>query len=166
MATRARDKETADDVEKNNVEKHQAKDHSDENSGVLNDKEKERKPLLELRKVKSEAIESSGSKGQQRRKKALSTKKEQRACRKSGLVLPQCFSANRGPPNSTTPKPFRPRPLNQERGILQELRQMNKEVVNRVEREEKTSNHGGEAAEKEARSLDVFWFLKPCTLSS
>ncbi|KAL0374248.1 UNVERIFIED_CONTAM: hypothetical protein Sradi_3340500 [Sesamum radiatum] len=183
MATRAKDKETADNVEKNNVEKHQAKDHSDENSGVLNDKEKERKPLLELRKVKSEAIESSGSKGQQRRKKrnddaentpiSVDVKNIKHQEGAEGLLqirtcppTPQCFSANRGPPNSTTPKPFRPRPLNQERGILQELRQMNKEVVNRVEREEKTNNHGGEAAEKEARSLDVFWFLKPCTLSS
>ncbi|KAL0339118.1 UNVERIFIED_CONTAM: hypothetical protein Sangu_1433900 [Sesamum angustifolium] len=183
MATRTRDKETADDVEKHNVEKHQAKDHSDENVAVLNDKRKERKPLLELRKVKSEAIESSGSKGQQRRKKrnddaentpiSVDVKNIKHQEGAEGLLqirtcppTPQCFSANGGPPKSSTPKPFRPRPLNQERGILQELKQMNKEVVNRVEREAKSSNHGGEVAEKEARSLDVFWFLKPCTLSS
>ncbi|XP_011093507.1 uncharacterized protein LOC105173465 isoform X1 [Sesamum indicum] len=183
IATRTRDKETAVDVDRNNVEKHQGKDHSDENLGVLNDKEKERKPLLELPKVKSEAIELSGSKGQQRRKKrnddaentpiSVDVKNIKHQEGAEGLLqirtcppTPQCFSANRGPLKSTTPKPFRPRPLNQERGILQELKQMNKEVVNRVEREEKTSNHGGEAAEKEARSLDVFWFLKPCTLSS
>ncbi|XP_011093508.1 uncharacterized protein LOC105173465 isoform X2 [Sesamum indicum] len=181
IATRTRDKETAVDVDRNNVEKHQGKDHSDENLGVLNDKEKERKPLLELPKVKSEAIELSGSKGQQRRKKrnddaentpiSVDVKNIKHQEGAEGLLqirtcppTPQCFSANRGPLKSTTPKPFRPRPL--ERGILQELKQMNKEVVNRVEREEKTSNHGGEAAEKEARSLDVFWFLKPCTLSS
>lgn len=54
---------------------------------------------------------------------------------------------------------------NQERGILHELKQIEKEVT----REGKTSNHGGggdAGGEKEARSLDVFWFLKPCTLST
>lgn len=56
--------------------------------------------------------------------------------------------------------------FDQERGILQELKHTNKDVM-RVENEEKKTNKiGGEVAEKEARSLDVFWFLKPCTLSS
>lgn len=60
---------------------------------------------------------------------------------------------------------------NQERGILQEVKQKNEDLT-RTEREDnknKSNNHhhgGGEVAEKEARSLDVFWFLKPCTLSS
>lgn len=44
-------------------------DHTDENLGVKNDAAKERKPLLELSKEKSEATEMSGSKGKQRRKK-------------------------------------------------------------------------------------------------
>ncbi|KAL2251240.1 UNVERIFIED_CONTAM: hypothetical protein Sindi_2246300, partial [Sesamum indicum] len=128
IATRTRDKETAVDVDRNNVEKHQGKDHSDENLGVLNDKEKERKPLLELPKVKSEAIELSGSKGQQRRKKrnddaentpiSVDVKNIKHQEGAEGLLqnpdlssTPQCFSANRGPLKSTTPKPFRPRPL-------------------------------------------------------
>ncbi|CAA0816601.1 Unknown protein [Striga hermonthica] len=67
---------------------------------------------------------------------------------------PQCFSAGQGHSTASTPKPSRIRPpLNQERARLQDVKEMNKEI-NRV------------AAEKDARSLDVFWFLKPCTLSS
>ncbi|KAI3448902.1 hypothetical protein Pfo_005567 [Paulownia fortunei] len=180
LATRPRDKDNVDNVDGNDVEKQGAKDHTDENLGVLNDKEKERKPLLELGKEKSEVTEMSGSKKQQRRKKrnddaentpiSVEVKSIKHQEAESLLQIrtcpptPQCFSAGNGAPKTTTPKPFRPRPLNQERGILQELKQINKEI-NRVEREDKT-NHGGEVSEKEARSLDVFWFLKPCTLSN
>ncbi|PIM99308.1 hypothetical protein CDL12_28192 [Handroanthus impetiginosus] len=165
LATRPRDKENG-----NNVEKHEVENYADENSGTLNDKEKERKPLLELSKEKSE-VEKSGSKSQLRRKKrnddaentpiSVDVKNVKHQEAENLLQIrtypptPQCFSASRGPPKATTPMPFRP--MNQERGILQEVKKMNKE--------EKT-NHGGEIAEKEVRSLDVFWFLKPCTLSS
>lgn len=54
----------------------------------------------------------------------------------------------------------------QGRGILQEVEESNKEV----RKEEKKGNQeqavSSAAAEKEAKTLDVFWFLKPCTLSS
>ncbi|KAK6143150.1 hypothetical protein DH2020_023498 [Rehmannia glutinosa] len=171
LATRARDKENAEDVD---VKKQGAQDHVDENLGVLNDKEKERKPLLEMSKEKSEVMGMTGSKGQLRRKKRnddgentpicvdVKNIKGQEAESLSQIrtcpPTPQCFSAGHGHPKSTTPKPFRTRPLNEERGILQEVKQMNKEI-NKVEREEKIAN-------QDARSLDVFWFLKPCTLSS
>ncbi|KAL8542307.1 hypothetical protein ACS0TY_003247 [Phlomoides rotata] len=174
LATRTRDKENGNSVD----EKDQGFGaHTPENLGVTNDAEKERKPLLELSKEKSEAMEMSGSKGKQRRKKRyddaentpitidVKNIKNQEGGSKLSIrttpPTPQCFSA--GHSKATASKPLRARPL--ERGILQEVRQTNKDVT-RVEREEKTSILGGEVAEKEARSLDVFWFLKPCTLSS
>lgn len=69
LATRPRDKENASNVDENDVEKQGARDHTDENLGVLNDRGNERKPLLELSKEKSEVMEMSSSKGQLRRKK-------------------------------------------------------------------------------------------------
>lgn len=62
LATRAQDKE--------NVEKQGDSDCVGENVGILNDREKERKPLLEQRKEKSnEVVETSSSKGKLIRKK-------------------------------------------------------------------------------------------------
>lgn len=62
LATRAQDKE--------NVEKQGDSDCVGENVGILNDREKERKPLLEQRKEKSnEVVEMSSSKGKLIRKK-------------------------------------------------------------------------------------------------
>ncbi|KAH6814339.1 hypothetical protein C2S51_023357 [Perilla frutescens var. frutescens] len=175
LAMRAQDKESAD-----NVEKQAARDHVHENGGILNDREKERKPLLEQSKEKSEVVETSSYKGKLRRKKrnddsentpiSVDVKCIKHLEAEGKLPIrtcpptPQCFSAGFGNSKSTTPKPFRARPLNQERGILQELKQIEKDVT----KVEKKSNHGGggEVTEKEARSLDVFWFLKPCTLSN
>ncbi|XP_047939257.1 uncharacterized protein LOC125186837 [Salvia hispanica] len=140
LTTRAQDKESAEN-------------HTEETSvGILS----ERKPLLE----------TGGSKGRLRRKKrnedgentpiTVDVNRIKHLDAEGKLPIrtcpptPQCFSA--------TPKPLRPRPM--ERGVLKDLKQMEKEVM-------KSSNHGGgEISEKEARSLDVFWFLKPCTLSS
>ncbi|KAL9142368.1 hypothetical protein ABFS82_14G165200 [Erythranthe guttata] len=174
---KARDKENLSDNFPNVDE--------NENLRVLKDKEKEKKPLLELSKEKSEV------KGKLRRKIrdddnaentpiSVNVKNIIKNCENGSLSqirtsppTPQCFSANRGPPlkaTSTTPnKPLKPRPSplqNQERGILQEVKATNKDAVMKVERENKTNNNGGVVAEKEARSLDVFWFLKPCTLST
>ncbi|KAL6557516.1 hypothetical protein OROMI_017866 [Orobanche minor] len=141
----------------------------DGNFDVLNDKGKERKPLLEMSKEKPEVTGTSGLKGQLRRKKrngdeenttpiSVDTKNIKHQESESLLQIrtcpptPQCFSAGQGHSKTPTPKPFRIRPLNQERGeSLQEVKEMNSKRV---------------AAEKDARSLDVFWFLKPCTLSS
>ncbi|KAI3445018.1 hypothetical protein Pfo_001683 [Paulownia fortunei] len=178
LATRARERENSENVNGNDAEKQEGSDDMDDNSVDLNDKEKERKPLLELRKGKSEVMETAGSKGKQRRKKKnddaentpISVDAKNIKCQEAEDLLqirtcpptPQCLSASSVPPKTTTPKAFRSRPRNREKGILQELKQINKE--NRVEREEK-SNHGREVLEKE-RTLDVFWFLKPCTLSS
>ncbi|KAL3615360.1 hypothetical protein CASFOL_041021 [Castilleja foliolosa] len=144
LATRTKDREN---------------DRADGNLDALNDtKEKERKPLLETSKEKSEvSMGTSSSKGQLRRKKKndegentpISVVVKNNNNIRTYPPTPQCFSAGQGLSKAATPKPFRTKPLNQDRGILHE---MNKEI-NRVT-----------ASEKDAKSLDVFWFLKPCTL--
>ncbi|GFP84852.1 hypothetical protein PHJA_000629000 [Phtheirospermum japonicum] len=104
LATRAKDREN---------------DRAAENLDDLN-KEKERKPLLETSKEKSEVIMGmSGSKGQLRRKKknddgentpiSIDVKNNNniRTC----PPTPQCFSAGQGLSKAATPKPFRTRPL-------------------------------------------------------
>ncbi|XP_057790188.1 uncharacterized protein LOC131007057 [Salvia miltiorrhiza] len=143
--------EFCNELKKLTTRAQEKENHAEE---CASDREKERKPLLE----------TGSSKGRLRRKKrnddgentpiSVDVKSIKHLDAEGRLPIrncpptPQCFSA--------TPKPFRPRPL--ERGILQELKQM--------EKGSSSSNGGGEVAEKEARSLDVFWFLKPYTLSS
>ncbi|KAG9149453.1 hypothetical protein Leryth_026555 [Lithospermum erythrorhizon] len=79
---------------------------------------------------------------------------------------PQCFSAG----NEQPPKVFRSKPLLQEQGILRELTQRNRDEEKEVYDGIKSNHHhvhGKQTsiiAEKEAKTLDVFWFLKPCTL--
>ncbi|XP_042000571.1 uncharacterized protein LOC121750159 isoform X1 [Salvia splendens] len=144
LTTRAQDKESDEN-------------HAEER--IMSEREKERKPLLETgsskgrlrRKKRNEDGENTPMTVDVNRIKQLDAegKLPIRTC----PPTPQCFSA--------TPKPLRPRLM--ERGVLKEVKQMEKEVM-------KSSNHGGggggEVSEKEVRSLDVFWFLKPCTLSS
>lgn len=64
LATRAQGKESA-----YNAEKQGDGDRVDENASIVNDGDKERKPLLEQRKEKSELVGMSSSKGKLRRKK-------------------------------------------------------------------------------------------------
>lgn len=92
---------------------------------------------------------------------------------------PQCFSAARGPLRSTkaiTPlKTIKSMPA--ERGILQEVGQNSSRLAtndDQLHGEEKACNKNISHAKstttsggsEEARSLDIFWFLKPCTMSS
>ncbi|KAL2514507.1 hypothetical protein Fot_28478 [Forsythia ovata] len=175
LATRGKD--GADDVDGGNVEKHLV-DHSRDSF----DKEKERKPLLQSSQAKSEATEKSNSKEKQRRKKInddaentpisvdvknIKSKEEESLLQiRTSPPTPQCFSASQGP-TKATPKSYRSKQQFQERGILQELKPINKEEKSDELRHK--NNHGRDVAamaEKEARTLDVFWFLKPCTNSS
>ncbi|KAF8395858.1 hypothetical protein HHK36_019812 [Tetracentron sinense] len=160
---------------------------SSEISGDLIEKEKEKKPLLEVEKENSEAMDKTNGKEKLRRKKRagemenipLSVDLKRRGEQESLLQIrtcppsPQCFSAPRdGPPHCPTKitplKPSRSRPTTG-RGILREVEQSNK-VIGKEEESGDRSNRsvsvidGGAATE--GRSLDVFWFLKPCTLSS
>ncbi|KAM6570616.1 hypothetical protein CsatB_018601 [Cannabis sativa] len=84
---------------------------------------------------------------------------------------PQCFSATRGggvlgkSTPTTTPTPSKlPKSKLMERGILQE---QNKQLlVAKEESIEKNKRASSIVDPKEAKTLDVFWFLKPCTLST
>ncbi|XP_028776963.1 uncharacterized protein LOC114733636 [Neltuma alba] len=134
--------------------------------------EKERKPLLEVTK-KSE--ESSNKPKLQRKKRADETenmpilldlenvrrKKDENLLQiRTNPPSPQCFSATRDrDPNKTTPSKASKSRL-RERGVLQAVVQKEEEFP------ENNSQDMSVADGKEARALDVFWFLKPCTLSS
>ncbi|KAF7154115.1 hypothetical protein RHSIM_Rhsim01G0129600 [Rhododendron simsii] len=88
---------------------------------------------------------------------------------------PQCFTVGRARSKVTPLKASRSRPPcrseekenTEERRILGELDCWNTELP----KEEAADNNNRErtasiVAEREPRTLDVFWFLKPCTLSS
>ncbi|XP_076959640.1 uncharacterized protein LOC143635777 [Bidens hawaiensis] len=144
--------------------------------GVLMKSKSERKPLLEVKKdSKFEGIEKqSGVKEKLTGKqtnvdsenspislnmKNIRGKGEERVLQlqiRTNPPSPQCFSAaNHGTKNATPSKAFRLRP--QGRGMLQEVENME------VKKEVKGSNS---TIQSEAKGLDVFWFLKPCTLAS
>uniref|UniRef100_A0A2N9II29 Uncharacterized protein n=1 Tax=Fagus sylvatica TaxID=28930 RepID=A0A2N9II29_FAGSY len=77
---------------------------------------------------------------------------------------PQCFSATRGPTKTTPSKASKSRLMaTQERGILQEVEQNKEGMTDESAEKGRTVSI---ADGKEARTLDVFWFLKPCTLSN
>ncbi|KAM0036337.1 hypothetical protein Hdeb2414_s0014g00425211 [Helianthus debilis subsp. tardiflorus] len=144
--------------------------------GTLMESKSERKPLLEVKKDKFEEIQKQGNvkeklTGKQTNAelenspislnmKNIRGKDEARVLQqiRTNPPSPQCFSANRVTTTKTTPsKAFRPRP--QERGMLQEIE--SKEVKKEVK--VKANNT---TIQNEPKGLDVFWFFKPCTLSS
>ncbi|KAF3437896.1 hypothetical protein FNV43_RR20652 [Rhamnella rubrinervis] len=138
--------------------------------------ERERKPFLEVNHEKSQGIDQSNVKEKKRminkndnaENIPISVNLEHVKCKGEEKLLqirtnppsPQCFSATRVPAGKTTPSKVSKSKL-VERGILQE---QNKKTMG----EEYTDN--GKSLPvvdgKEARTLDVFWFLKPCTLST
>ncbi|KAL8155063.1 uncharacterized protein LOC141661776 [Apium graveolens] len=181
LALRAKEREN---VEKENtnktplaVNKQELEECSDNKPKIVLD---ERKPLLEFSKEKSGVQEKSNGKEKLKKTriedaentpilrldlKYIGRKEENLAHIRTNPPSPQCFSANRAVTNTATPTAFKPR--TQERGILQELEQR-KDV-----RKEAVGNKGTPGrmvplpAEREpAKTLDVFWFLKPCTLAS
>ncbi|WCJ18947.1 hypothetical protein M5689_001260 [Euphorbia peplus] len=136
--------------------------------GEIDLKAKERKPLLEVCKARSEGV-GKGVKDKQRRLKAINDAEntpsplnlenvkreaEQRLLNvRTNPPSPQCFSGTREPNKTTPSKALKSRAM--ERGVLQEVKQ------------EESEGKGYSIVDgKEARALDVFWFLKPCTLSS
>ncbi|XP_031110974.1 uncharacterized protein LOC116015105 [Ipomoea triloba] len=179
LASRAREKERAENETPIMVNKQKIKAHfGDEMKGLDDEKPKERKPLLELSKEKCEANASSAEKQTKKLRKAdaentpirVDVKNIKRNLDESLMQIrtspptPQCFSATKGstPHNAPRSKP-------QERGILQELKQGSSKDGNNGSG--KKNNHGGHVSSilterGEARGLDVLWFLKPCTLSS
>ncbi|KAK3223994.1 hypothetical protein Dsin_011019 [Dipteronia sinensis] len=152
--------------------------------GELDAKEKERrKPLLDVENEKSESIEKQIKKkrfdddAENRpiplKLENVKHKGEQRVLQiRTNPPSPQCFSATRPAPKTTaTTTPLKAsvsRPM--ERKMFQEMEQ-NKVVRKEeplAEKVKSVSNvvDGRGGGGGEARALDVFWFLKPCTLSS
>ncbi|KAK9077143.1 hypothetical protein SSX86_005479 [Deinandra increscens subsp. villosa] len=147
--------------------------------GMVMEKEiakNERRPLLEVKKEKFEEIEKQPIvkkklTGKQTNEnspislnmKTIRGKGEERVLQiRTNPPSPQCFSANNGTAKATpTPsKAFRLRP--QERGMLQEIEGMSSKEV----KKEVKVKGNNTTVQNEAKGLDVFWFLKPCTLSS
>ncbi|KAK2637095.1 hypothetical protein Ddye_031887 [Dipteronia dyeriana] len=196
LASRAREREGEENVEKLNEKKSEVgvkkeevvtvSENCCEVLGELNAKENERRmPLLDVEKEKSESIEKQIKKkrfdddAENRpiplKLENVKHKGEQRVLQiRTNPPSPQCFSATRPAPKTTTTTTTTPlkasvsRPM--ERKMFQEMEQ------NKVVRKEEPSaekvktvsnvvdGRGGGGGE--ARALDVFWFLKPCTLSS
>lgn len=180
LALRAKERENVEKENSNKiplaVNKQELKECSDNKPRIMLD---ERKPLLEVGKEKSQVLEKSHGKEKLKKirnedaenipirldLKYIGRKEENVAQIRTNPPSPQCFSAKRAVTNTATPTTFKPR--TQERGILQELEQR-KDV-----RKEAVDNKGTPGrmvplpAEREpAKTLDVFWFLKPCTLAS
>lgn len=156
---------------------------------IVDDKERERKPFMEMNKETNELVAKSNTKEKQRRKlrndnaentpilldvKNIKRRDEDILSQiRTNPPTPQCFSASRGITKATPSKALKSRPL-ETRGILQELEQSNNEGKRKEDPGKMMSNNhqqgqrgGAIVAEKEAaRALDVFWFLKPCTLAT
>ncbi|XVF79613.1 hypothetical protein PTKIN_Ptkin15bG0003200 [Pterospermum kingtungense] len=183
LATRARERE--------NEEKLSEKKSQEDDVVVVAKKvelldvtEKERKPLLEMGKEKVEGLGKGSAKEKERRKKNIPNdeaenvpvslnlenikhKGEERVLQiRTNPPSPQCFSAPHAPMKTTTPSNA-PRSRLMERGVLQELKQ-NKEMK-KDEAADKTGSvssiNNNIMDGRQTKALDVFWFLKPCTLS-
>ncbi|KAM1369123.1 hypothetical protein ACFX2F_039750 [Malus domestica] len=138
-----------------------------------NERQMKRTPLLEVSKMNTEGMEGSNSEKPRRKKRddeaenvpiPLSLENVKHKGGESLLQIrtnppsPQCFSATR-PPSKITPSKASKSKL-MERGILGEAEQNKKVVASKDDSTEKGKNvclvDG-----REARALDVFWFLKP-----
>ncbi|KAG2668636.1 hypothetical protein I3760_14G001400 [Carya illinoinensis] len=180
MATRARERENIGSlsVEKRHggVEEKEVKE-SFEVLGEVNGREKERKPLLQVGKEKSLGMGEGNVKEKQRRKNkadeaesvpisldldSVRRKRDETLLHiRTNPPSPQCFSATRGWTKTTASRTAKSR-LTERGGVLQEVDQ-NKGVT-----KEGSAEKGRVSVvdRREARTLDVFWFLKPCTLSN
>ncbi|BAT93329.1 uncharacterized protein HKW66_Vig0206560 [Vigna angularis] len=138
-------------------------------------KETERKPLLEV--SKAERLEEMCVKGKQQRKKRtdeaenmpvtidlenIKHKREESLQQiRTNPPSPQCFSAARGFNKPTPSKAYKSRLM--ERGVLEQI-ELKKENVKESPAEKMRSTTIVDG--RETKALDMFWFLKPCTLSS
>ncbi|XVF33737.1 hypothetical protein REPUB_Repub17cG0194300 [Reevesia pubescens] len=185
LATRARERENEEKLcEKKSQEAATVvKEVYGQVLGELDVKEKERKPLLELGREKREGMRGGSAKEKEKRKKSSRThdeaenipvslnlenvkhKGEERVLQiRTNPPSPQCFSAPHASMKASPSKVSRSRLM--ERGILQEVKQ-NKEMTKDEPADKPTSVSSitNIIDGRQARALDVFWFLKPCTLS-
>ncbi|KAL2972474.1 hypothetical protein AAZX31_15G255500 [Glycine max] len=177
LAIRAKERENAENLSPKESEEVVEKTPCSVQALAESDqKEKERKPLLEV--SKTERLEGMSVKGKQQRKKrpdeaennnmSITLDLENLKHKREGTLQqirtnppsPQCFSAARGLNKPIPSKASKSRLM--ERGILGEIEQ-NKEIVKEspAEKSRSTSIVDG----RETKALDMFWFLKPCTLS-
>ncbi|KAK0573908.1 hypothetical protein LWI29_015324 [Acer saccharum] len=185
LASRARDRE--ENVEKLNEKKSEVGVKKEEEVvtvsesccevlGELNAKENERrKPLLDVEKEKSESIEKQIKKrfddnAENRpirlKLENVKHKGEQRVLQiRTNPPSPQCFSATRPAPKTTTTTSLKAsvsRPT--ERKMFQEMEQ--NKVVRKEEPSAEKVKSVSNVVDGRGGALDVFWFLKPCTLST
>ncbi|TYI69814.1 hypothetical protein E1A91_D08G180800v1 [Gossypium mustelinum] len=175
LASRAREREREENTQ-------------DEKTQVLGELDKERKPLLELgqekhgianekEKMKINRNRTHGDEAENMTPSNISlnledvkhkNKGEERLLQiRTNPPSPQCFSA----PTKTTVTPSKAsRSRLMERGILQEVKQ-NKDMKTEKAGSSVSScsssvvNNVNVTDGRQARALDVFWFLKPCTMS-
>ncbi|XP_044491790.1 E3 ubiquitin-protein ligase BRE1A isoform X3 [Mangifera indica] len=176
LATRARERENVEKKDQEGEKMAVQNENSSEVLGELDGREKERKPLLEVVDKQKSDSEMGSVKDKQRRKKRFdesenipvslnleNMKKKGEECLlqiRTNPPSPQCFSATRTAMRTTPSKSSAYRSM--VRRILQEMEQ-NKEATKEgaVDKGKSVSIVEG----REARALDVFWFLKPCALS-
>ncbi|XP_030476337.1 uncharacterized protein LOC115693470 isoform X1 [Syzygium oleosum] len=178
LATRTKEKEIA---EKQNVVKDVAPTEKEKPSDVLEElggEGKERKPLLEVSIEKSDGMKKSNTKEKGQRIKRVEeaenvpikldlenvrhNEKEILSHIRTNPPTPQCFSATREPGKPTPSKATKSRFM--ERQILQEVK-LNRGAVAKEETPDKGKTVSMVDG-RDAKPLAVFWFLKPCTLSS
>ncbi|MFQ6626895.1 hypothetical protein Gotur_006028, partial [Gossypium turneri] len=175
LASRAREREREENTQ-------------DEKTQVLGELDKERKPLLELgqekhgianekEKMKINRNRTHGDEAENMAPSNISlnledvkhkNKEEERLLQiRTNPPSPQCFSA----PTKTTVTPSKASKSRlMERGILQEVKQ-NKDMKTEKAGSSVSScsssvvNNVNVTDGRQARALDVFWFLKPCTMS-
>ncbi|KAJ8899217.1 hypothetical protein K2173_012393 [Erythroxylum novogranatense] len=186
MATRARERENDEKLNKDTPSSEVSDRKDSEDKMELEEaemKEKEREPLLEVSREECDRIEKGRIKEKQRRIRrvdeaenipvslnlaTVKNKAEERLLQiRTNPPSPQCFSTTRTATKSTTTtttplKASKSRLM--DRGILQEVKQ-NKEMARKEETENKVQNFPIVDG-RETKGMDVFWFLKPCTLSS
>ncbi|KAK7271583.1 hypothetical protein RJT34_27610 [Clitoria ternatea] len=174
LATRVRERENAENL--SSTESEDIVEKTTNHTQALAEsekKEKERKPLLEV--SKAERLEGLCVKGNQLRKNRpdeaenmpitldpenLKHKREESLQQiRTNPPSPQCFSTARGINKTTPSKESKSRLM--ERGI-EEIEQ-NKELVKESLADKSRSIAIVDA--RETKALDMFWFLKPCTLS-
>ncbi|KAL5719622.1 hypothetical protein ACHQM5_012377 [Ranunculus cassubicifolius] len=98
-------------------------------------------------------------------KKVITQDKEQQRLLqvRTNPPSPQCFSGYREPPRKpkqTTPIKFS-KSITEEKGVLQEVGQSNRVLKEEVT-PKKVGNQSISVAGKEAKSMEMFWILKPC----
>ncbi|XP_071729893.1 uncharacterized protein [Rutidosis leptorrhynchoides] len=150
--------------------------------GAVQEGKSERMPLLEVNKEKYDEIEKESNAKEKVTKiklnfcesentpvalnmKSIRSKDEKKVLQiRTNPPSPQCFSANRATTNTTPSKASHLRL--KESGILKEKEGISSKEIKKEVKVNSSSQTTPISPQNEAKGLDVFWFFKPCTLSS